>query len=328
MKKLLLLLLTIPLVFAGWEATAALAIVTAATILAILYAIGFGFDINELKIMAKEELFQLVALMVMMVVFYGSASVMDDSLLDAISQNKGFAQSEDTIQSEASSILGEWKTETGNILKNIMELDMTASIESSKADQCSLFGMGYSVSACGSYAMLNPPLSMAGGIVGFSLAEVNGMHRFVEISNAYALTILIPVGILLRTFKITRGAGGFFIALAISLHIMLPLGIIFNEMLAKTFENTNPPDYTGVSLGSISECDPGSPSSILLDSNEDNVKEDYMDLRNGIRGQLSVVLLRSTLGPVIGLLIMMASLRGLTSLMGAEVDVSSIARFS
>lgn len=323
MKKLLLLLLVIPLTFAGWEATAALAIVTAATILAVFYAIGFGFDINELKIMAKEEFFQLIALMVMMVVFYGSNSVLNDSLLGAISTNTGFAQSTDTIQDEASIILDEWKEQTNEILNSIMQADMKASIESSRADQCSLFGMGYSVSACGSFAMLNPPLSMAGGIVGFSLAEVNGMHRFVEIANAYALTILIPIGILLRTFKITRGAGGFFIALAISMHIMLPLGIIFNEMLAKTFENTNPAEYTGVAVGSISTCDAGSP-----DSNEDVVKSDYDGLREGIRGQLSVVLLRATLGPVIGLLVMMASLRGLTSLMGAEVDVSSIARFA
>lgn len=325
MKKLLLLLLVIPLAFAGWEATAALAIVTAATILAILYAIGFGFDINELKIMAKEEFFQLIALMVMMVVFYGSSSVLNDSLLDAISQNTGFAQSTDTIQDEASSILEEWRDDTNDILNTIMSLDMKASVESSKADQCSLFGMGYSVSACGSFAMLNPPLSMAGGIVGFSLAEVNGMHRFIEISKAYALTILMPVGILLRTFKITRGAGGFFIALAISLHIMLPLGIIFNEMLAKTFENTNPADYIGPPLpvGLISTCDAGDPGS-----NEGTVRDDYDGLREGIRSQLGVVLLRSTLGPVIGLLIMMASLRGLSSIMGAEVDVSSIARFA
>ncbi|MFH1520059.1 MAG: hypothetical protein ABID61_00265 [Candidatus Micrarchaeota archaeon] len=323
MKKLLLLLLFVPLVFAGWEATAALAIITAATILAVLYMIGFGFDITELKIMAKEELFQLIALMVMMVVFYGSTNVLNDSLIDAISTNDAMAQSTGSIQDEASAILTEWKDQTNTILNSIVSLDKNASIESSKADQCSLFGMGYSVSACGGFAMLNPPLSMAGGITGFALAEVNGMHRFIEISKEYALTILMPIGILLRTFKITRGAGGFFIALAISMHIMLPLGIIFNEMVAKTFDNTNPPDYTGITMGSISECSPGDPGS-----NEGAIKDDYMDLRRGIRGQLSTILLRSTLGPVLGLLIMMASIRGLSSLMGAEVDVSSISRFT
>jgi hypothetical protein len=190
--------------------------------------------------------------------------------------------------------------------------------------------------------MLNPPLGMAGGIIGFSYAEVSGMQKFVHISNEYSLTVLLPIGILLRTFKVTRGAGGFFIAVAISLHILLPLGIIFNEMLAQTFEDSaNAAEYTGTLSSSISEdyeCDGDNTGNNvyaealelvgLKESNNDLAKGLYGEMREGIKSFLTVVLLRATLGPVIALLIVMASIRGLSSLMGAEVDVSAIARFA
>ncbi|VVC04862.1 Uncharacterised protein [Candidatus Bilamarchaeum dharawalense] len=324
MKKLLLLLLLTPLAFAGWEGTAAFAIVTAATILAVLYMVGYGFDITELKMIAKEELFQLFALMIMVAVFYGSTN-----LIDGISRNYAFAMDKATIQEKAVQILNQWSSDTKDKLNAVNELDAKASKEASRAGQCSLFGMGYSVSGCGSFSMLNPPLGMAGGIIGFAYSEVNGMLKLIQISLEYSLKILLPVGILLRTFKVTRGAGGFFIALAISLHIMLPLGIIFNEVLATTFDNAGVSGYDG-GTGSIGDCDPFNPwdSTPGIPSNYAIAKDAYTSLREGIRGFLKVVLLRSTLGPVIALLIVMASIRGISSVLGAEVDVSMIARFT
>ncbi|MFH1785712.1 MAG: hypothetical protein ABH842_04755 [Candidatus Micrarchaeota archaeon] len=319
MKKLLLLLLFVPLAFAAWQTTAALAIFTAATLLAMVYAVGFGMDINELKMIAKEEFFQLLVLLVMIAVFYGSVNI-----LDGISENGAFTGGSGNIQDKAEVILASWSSDAKTMLNTVTSLDSSASREASKAFQCSLFGMGYSVSSCGAYSMLNPPLGMAGGIIGFAYAEVSGMEKLVTIAGEYALKVLLPIGILLRTFKLTRGAGGFFIALAISLHIMLPLGIIFNEMLAETFDGSAAAGAYSGSPGSLTTCDADDPWG----SNDNKAKSSYMDIRTGIKAYLKSILLRATLGPVIALLIVAGTIRGLSSLMGAEVDVSAIARFT
>ncbi len=326
MKKLAILLLLVPLAFAQWEGIAGLTIGLSVTLIAILYAIGFGFDVNELKITAKEELFQVIALAVMLAVLVGA-----NGLLNTISTNIAFTGGAATMQDAAQGLLTSDYNDLNNIIMaNVMSLDKSASIEASRAGQCNILGMGYSVSGCGGFSMLATPLSMAGSITGFAITEVASMNRLIELSKTYALTMLLPLGILLRTFKITRGAGGFLIALAISLHIMLPAGVIFNEMLRQTFDdpsNTLSADYRASPSASIAECNAMDTNS-GDEGNSAKAYSTYTGMRADIRAYMDTIMIRATLGPIIALLMFIASLRALTSLMGAEVDVSGIARFA
>ncbi len=334
-KKLVLLLLLVPLAFAGWESLAAVAIVTSAIMLGVLYAVGMGFGVNELQLMAKEELFQLIALMIMMVVLVGA-----NGLLNSLSSNQAFGGS---LQDSAKSIITDTKAQVTDVFDLITIYDRQSSIEASKATQCNILGMGYSVSACGGFSMLATPLSMAGGIAGFAIGELAAMDRLIEISKVYALTFLLPFGIVLRTFKVSRGAGGFIIALAISMHLLLPIGVIFNEMMSATFL-TDPAaaEYNKPPIATIPECNAADTkpppfagsninseniATLLEGSNEDRALGAYLGLRTDIRSYLAIMLIKATLGPVIALLLMMVGLRTLTSLAGAEVDVTALSRF-
>ena len=339
MKRLplLLFLLLTPLSFAGWETIGGIAIVTSAALLATVYAIGLGFGVNELQMMAKEELYQLVALGIMMAVLVGT-----NGLINTLSSTPALSPGSDSLQNASVLLLDGLRDNVSTILTNIGKYDLAVTKEGSKAGQCSIMGMGYGVSGCGGYSMLPAPLSMAGGIAGFAMGEVSGMKRLILISQSFALPFLLPLGILLRTFKITRGAGGFLIALGISMHIMLPAGIVFNEMLVATFmaDATASSGYesspTSVTIEkcSATEISPGQGSfkcSDLIgtdpDTNDAKAVKAYCDLRTSVRSYLKTLLLQATLGPVRSLLMMMASLRALTSLAGAEVDVSAISRF-
>jgi hypothetical protein len=343
MKKLMLLLLLVPLAFAGWQTVAAMAIITSGALLAAVYIIGFGLGINELQILAKEELFQLLALMVMMVALWGG-----DGILNGISTSPEFAGDSDTMQEASLDILDDWKANVTSALNAMKDVDKAVSVEGSRGGQCSLFGMGYSVSACGGFSMLAAPLSMAGNIAGFAMAEVAGMRRLVEIAMEYGLSLILPLGIILRTFKMTRGAGGFLIALAVSMHIMLPAGIIFNSMLAETFLDDDDASEgyeetpQGIDMTDL-ECEPmntrgsigdsivtafvSGGTNIEMDSNEGKAANAYNDMRGSIRSYLYALLIEATMGPIIALLLMIGSIRALSAAAGADVDVSAISRF-
>ena len=112
-KKLVLLLLLVPLAFAGWESLAAVAIVTSAIMLGVLYAVGMGFGVNELQLMAKEELFQLIALMIMMVVLVGA-----NGLLNSLSSNQAFGGS---LQDSAKSIITDTKAQVTDVFDLITD---------------------------------------------------------------------------------------------------------------------------------------------------------------------------------------------------------------
>jgi hypothetical protein len=345
MKKLLLLLMLVPLAFAAappWQATATLAVGVAVALLAVLYVVGTGFGINELQMMAKEEFFQLIAMALMLAVFVGTNSLIDgistNALFTDCAKSGGCDNLSDAATYSLDQSIGAMRTK----FESIASFDLATSAQASKASQCTVLEVGYSVSACGGYMLFSTPLSMAGGIAGFALGELYAMKKLIEISSTYSLTFL----------------------LAISMHIMLPAGVIFNDILGATFKSC-PPDatgnipatcteltdltgqYTTPTNNQVVECDPaalkpnifssvvtavttgglGNIGTLINGNGEDKAVATYIGLRQNIRGYLYAILVQATLGPVISLLMFAASLRALTSLAGAEVDVSAISRF-
>jgi hypothetical protein len=217
-------------------------------------------------------------------------------------------------------------------MDSISGIDKSAAVQGSKSSSCSILGMGYSVSGCGSYTMLATPLSMAGGITGFAVGELYTMKRLIQLSEQFAFPFLLPLGIVLRTFKFTRGAGGLLIALAISLHILLPIGVIFNDMLGATFlsppggsadDNALVAPYKESLEGVSLDCNAGDTD----EANENDALEGYHAMRANLKVYLNTLLVQATLGPILALLMMSTGLRTLTSIMGAEVDVSAVSRF-
>ncbi|MFH1684852.1 MAG: hypothetical protein ABH983_00960 [Candidatus Micrarchaeota archaeon] len=328
MKKLLIFLLLVPMAFAAWQSVAGVAIMISLGIVAAIYMVGKGFGVNELQMMGKEEMFQLIATGILVVVLVSS-----DGLLNAISTSDAFSEGQPTMQTNAMAMLDNTIGEMGGILSTIQNNDRNNQVEGSKSSQCSIMGTGYSVSGCGGYSMLASPMSMAGGIVGFSIGELSAVHRLIQISNEYAFSLLLPLGIVLRTIKLTRGAGGLLIALGISLHIMLPAGIIFSEMLASSFAaSTESAAYTGAAEDidwDDYECNAGDTMPVTADKTENEEKEIgvFNIMKSNIRKYMFQAMIRGTLGPVLALLLMAGSIKAISSAAGSEVDVSALSRF-
>jgi hypothetical protein len=313
----------IPAAFAGgWEGTAAMALAISGGFLGITYAVGMGLGINELQIMSKEELYQLIATGLLVALLVGGNNVIDGLSGGMGSggqnlQDTAISVIDDTLTNPTSGMLG--------IYNSVTTIDNKVAKESSKTMSCSIVSIGYTVSACGGYSMLSTPLSMSGSIVGFAIGELYSMKRLINISKNYAMSLLLPIGIVLRTFKFTRGAGGFLIAVAISMHILIPAGILFNQMLVDTFIAEAGSGYSGGLSTTVEDCDPS--SGIGVYGGDQGAQDTLALFRTDLQQVVFSVLVRGTLGPVLALLIMTAGIRALTSLGGAEVDVSALGRF-
>ncbi|MEW6723164.1 MAG: hypothetical protein AB1324_07910 [Candidatus Micrarchaeota archaeon] len=310
---------------ANWEATAAIALTISVGLLGVAYMVGLGFGVNELQIMAKEEFYQVIATGMLVVLL-----VSGNNLLDQLSASLGPLGGASTLQQGALNVIDSNLNDGTNgvvtLYNRITEMDNQIALEGSKTLSCSIVGIGFTVSMCGGYPMLNTPMSMAGGILGFAIGELFTIQRLITISQTYALSLLLPFGIVLRTLKVTRGAGGFLIALGVSMHILLPMGIVFNKVLVDTFIAS--PSSSGYNAGistSIEECDPG--DVFGAGGGEDEKAAGILhNLREDLRKVMFSVLAKATFGPVLALLMMMAGLRALSSLAGAEVDVTGMAR--
>jgi hypothetical protein len=320
-KTLFVLFLLASFSFAAWEGVAALAIVTSLTLIALVFAIGYGFGIEILKVTAKDEIYQLIALAILIVVLFAG-----NNILDTISTDPTLSGSQANMQTTALLSLNNTLENLSSAYSDVQNVDKDIGIAAAQVLSCQLQGMGYSVSGCGGFSMLASPFSLAGSIMGFALGELSAIYKLIDLSLSYGLTLLLPLGIILRTFRITRGAGGFLIAAGISFHILLPIGILFVDMLGDSFlaDPNTPSEYKSTAgLSGINPvCDPGDTG----EGNSNAAYSAYSSLRNAMKSYIFLILVKATLGPVVSILMMVAGIRYLTSLAGAEVDVSALAR--
>jgi len=332
MRKIALaLLLLVPFSFAAWSTYAIGAMMIATALLGVLYAVGTGFDLREMQILAKDELYQLIVLALLILLLFGT-----DNLLNSISQNSAFTLGQPTLQDAAVASLNETIQSLSVFLaEDIASADKNIMYESSKISSCYIVGGGYSVTSCGGFSMLSTPLSMAGSLIGYAIAEAAAVKKLILVSQQISFVLILPLGIILRAFRFTRGAGGFLMAFAICLYLLVPAGIVFVELLEEEFEyQLTAPDAAphmaesaiyleGAGGISISGCNAGNPWG---DVGGDAV-DTYGNMRGELKKYLYVMLIKATLGPVLAIMLFIGGLRALTGLFGAPIDVSALGRF-
>lgn len=323
---------------AGWEGLAAIAVVTSAGMLAILYMIGMGFGINELMLTSKEEAYQLVVVIGLI----GGLIIMQtggDAVLSVIGEGEG-------IQQTALTLTGNMISSLATVFSNLSDAESRIAVEGSKSLACSILAVGHTISGCGGYSMVSPALSSVETTVGIAIAESSSIYRLMDIGIANSFAILLPIGILFRTFKLTRGAGGMIIAVAIALYFVLPLSMISMIKLADQYKNSDDGKaYAGaLPVIGVQECKAGQTSDLssaeeamsnnLAGALIPNIEASNSAKAISVLNQAAVAtpfylfpaLIYGIIAPAIALLITVASIRAISSLAGAEVDVSALAR--
>jgi len=120
------------------------------------------------------------------------------------------------------------------------------------------------------------------------------------------------------------------------------MGIVFVDMMAYNFVHYGEGDEdipgvdetindgygmdTDIDLPSLN-CQPGSTGSYSgYYDNEGEAIDAYRSLRTRMKNYLYWVLIKATLGPAVALMMFISSLRFITGLAGAEVDMSALGR--
>jgi len=333
-KFFIALLFVLSLSFASWQELAMLSIFASIGILALIYAVGYGFGLEQAKFLAKDEMYQLIVTAVLVAILIST-----DSYFQSVSTNLGDVYSG---QSQSNSMQFLALESLNNTINNeSLALNKTRAFASSvghfatESYYCNLLGSGMFVSTCGAYGTLLPPLSIISQLLSTAMAELSSLYLLVSVGLGYSFNFLLPVGLFMRTFKITRGAGGLLISFAISLYFVVPISILVINSVIEDYSIDN-----GMSISSI---------SLNVDSCKD--KEVTINNRNKVVSALDefvvevennnvptspdqverftfFFLISSTFLTVITILIFLLSLRSLTSVMGAEVDVSALGKLA
>ena len=167
--------------------------------------------------------------------------------------------------------------------------------------------------------------------VAISTVVQSSVLLFAAVSS---LTIILPSGMILRSFYPTRKLGGFLMATAIGLYVVLPLSYVMNASLASSFTiNVNATSLSEISLSASNL------QGTLLNSGEQAQKSNYTDvpsilntitssitgistaitnLINGLLGFVAYLIVYSFVLPIFSLIITGISIRELSQILGAE----------
>lgn len=312
MKILLFVLFGLLLCSTGfaidWVSVAALTLLPMGIITAIMILIGYGFGANELKMLGQEELYQLVITLIMLGIIIGVAEAVN-----------GMATGE-KIQTLALDALNAITSNHMDANNNLHNFAVKLGSESSRSYYCSIQNGGYNIAPCGGFRQISTPLGLAFQMLGFSAAELESLKTLIAFGDSYALTLILPVGIILRAFKITRGAGGLFIAFGISAYIILPISVIAMKEIVDDGKG-------GLTLSKL-------PDDFSCDERDtsDNNANSAINLFDIVEGNLPAYLynffIEATLTTAVSLFAFITGIRWLTRLAGAEVDVSSLMKIA
>ncbi len=137
--------------------------------------------------------------------------------------------------------------------------------------------------------------------------------RFVDI---FALPIMLPIGIVLRAFPPTRGAGAYTIAIAIGLYLVYPLAYLF-IVFSSPYPNlcATPQIPEPIGLGENSKAGLGSQLMLWIRA----FQWDIIDLLNKTSDLINALLMNLCFFPFVALAIAMTFIQFSTGLFGANI---------
>lgn len=143
-----------------------------------------------------------------------------------------------------------------------------------------------------------------------------------------ALTIILPLGLILRSFYPTRKLGGFFIAVSIGLYIVFPLSYLFNAVLLNAYNSNYNASSITIATSAASSFENESMSVLSIRNNTSgafSLEGDLAKLSSIVSNALnellyytSSVIMQVFILPIFSLIITGISIKEFSELLGSE----------
>ncbi len=304
----------------SWEPVILLAAFTTFLFVTILYMFSFVFNLQPLKQWCKSEYAQvlvtfLIAIFLIALITWGIPVTMQftGSTMGAV----GMAGYPSGIALEPFEIARAYTNTTINCATGVYRwiYYINSFVE---------VGESINLDIGGSEAAMAWHLS---GIVGaFHIIEnrltyvmlIQYMfYRLLDFFQATMFTFFLPAGLILRTFPLTRGVGGFLIALAIGGYIIFPLAFVVVVALQGNIASSCTVNFNA--LPGIQRC-----GDSLTDAyaTQEYVRQNLPLITGYMQdasNKVAMIFLQSVFFPLVALIIFFTFVRQTSSLMGADL---------
>jgi hypothetical protein len=207
---------------------------------------------------------------------------------------------------------------------------------STLSGNCAFIGFGFTYNGCGGISVPFSSMNLALRTMAAALTTLYAQLMLLNMAGNFFFPILLPIGLFLRGFHVTRGTGGLLMAVAVAFYFIYPIGVMAAKGMFDMALGADPslggdvemPQFTApdpwtdvISWDVPGDCNPFDMSFSHTQSAITRVLEPAM-----IEKLLYHFFVGGILNTALALLVALASVRALSRIFGTEVDVSALAR--
>jgi len=292
-------------------------------IVAIGYMASYAFNTPSLRAVLQDELLQILATGAIALTLVGTQMVVDEYVVATLQASGAAGSNINGVMDAAAAKLSALGAGAGSALQKMQDVSMELGKQASKGVFCNFLGVGFSLSNCSPFNAYRGSLTAAAFTTTVALSDTYAQSYLLSLARAYGFTVLIPLGLLLRCFKLSRAAGGALIAVGFGFYTVYPAVILATDnLLHGSGAPAGPPD-----LPIVGSCNPME-TSVSKSLAEFTDYGDQLTAYATMKAMAYFVLVRVLFLSILNLIITLGFISMFAKMIGSEIDVSALARIS
>ncbi|MCX6778240.1 MAG: hypothetical protein NT157_05150 [Candidatus Micrarchaeota archaeon] len=308
----------------GWQALSAIGILLSWLVISLAYMVAGLLGNPQLAARAKNEVYQVIATAIMLACRVG---IVTACCTLPPSDMERTARPGNLFEIAAKYL--EWVRDLCvSTLSNLMDMNNGLSIALSLMGGFTIYGMGLTAQPFAGLSPLMNVINLLMMAILVSLLVTLAQLSVLKFIYAGAINLLLPVGVICRSFPFTREFGGAMMAIALSLFVLYPAMLVLDNVLLGDAIMT-PPPQENYSFGQAVGDSFGAQTviSFLKGGFVTGFITAFMKyFSSNSLAQLGNVVLSAFMLPAINGVLLVAFARDLSRMFGQEVDLTGITR--
>lgn len=293
----------------NWQGLSFLAASTVFLIAAFVYALGHVLVHRKVIMWAREQMEEALLAMAITVFIIGFVSFLCTFDMQSLGIQSNCAPNCNLVN-VGFGYLNDFFTEIMEGFFVVAGLNAVMTSQASMTIGKATHGVGVTVAPLAVFNEISASLTMA--MVTLMTSAIFVITQMVLLKMTESIfVILFPIGVLLRSFGATRGFGGGLIAIAIGFFVFYPLLVVL---------------FYGATLGDI-QTTYGELSGAFKEGGLSPATSDWFNpIGIPFVGFVGKVIVGAILMPLVMFMILVSFVKGLSYILGEEVDVSNLTR--
>jgi len=304
-----------------------LAIAIPLAVVAIIYMGTYLLSMPHLRPILNDELFQILATAVVLLSIVALNVTIDEYVVSAVGSAGGLPSAPSNITGAMDLAMQNLRGLEQNATQLLSGLGKTNSLlgaEASRSIFCNMKGVGFTLTNCSPLNAFRGSLVPPSIATAAALADIYAQMALLSLARQASFSMIIPLGLLLRCFKLSRNAGNTLIAIGFGFYTAYPIAIVATNSM---FHGNPPPAVPVINMMDGKECDPQETSIPKAQRFITDRAWDFTDFAM-VWQTAYFILVRVLLCSILSLIITLGFIRVFAKLIGSELDVSSLARIS